>query len=163
MKTIGICELERKISASFTLFLWFVLIIFVTFYPAGMDMSLTLIICFFLFWVWRFRRNHITSINRHIINLLSIATGGFILYFSFTMMQSYYTGNAYFYFMSDKIAIITAILSIPFFLPAYNCEKAGLPQKIFFTELFLMVISFIALLACCVILWKNGFNTPFVA
>jgi len=158
MKTIEICELEKKISTFFTSYLWFVLAIFVTLYPAGMNISLILIMCFFLFWIWRFRRNHITSINRRIINLFSIATGGFILYFSFTMMY-YYVGNAYFYYMSDKIAIITAILSIPFFLPVY----IGLPKKIFFTELVLMVISFVILLVYCVILWENGFTTPFVA
>ncbi|MFA7231939.1 MAG: hypothetical protein WC071_11770 [Victivallaceae bacterium] len=163
MRTIEICNLEKKISDSFTWCLLVVVFILATIYHGGMNISLVAVMCFFLFWIWRFRRNHITSINRHIVNLLSIATGIFILYFSFTMIYNYCTGNAYFYYMSDKIAIITAILSIPFFLPVYNCRKIKLPEKRFLTELFLMVISFIVLSVYCAVLWKNGFTTPFVA
>lgn len=128
-----------------------------------MNISLISIMCFFLFWFWRIRRNYIMSINKYIVNLLSVATGVLILYYSFVMMHNYCIGNAYFYYMSDKIAIIMAILSIPFFLPIHNYRTIKLSKKRFFFELLLMVLSFIVLLVCCAILWNNGFTSPFVA
>lgn len=153
--------MEKILSSLFIWYLWIVALIMLTLYAAGINISIITIICFFLFWAWRFRRNRITSIHKVLVNLFSIATGIFILYFSFKMIYNHYTGNAYFYYMADKIGMIMAILSIPFFLPVYDHEKVS--GKRFYPELLLMGLSFLVLLFFCSILWKNGFITPFVA
>jgi len=153
--------MKKILPSLFIWYLWIVVIIMLTLYAAGINISIVTIICFLLFWAWRFRRNRITSIHKVLVNLFSIATGIFILYFSFKMIYNHYTGNAYFYCMADKIGMIMAILSIPFFLPVYDHEQV--PGKRFYSELFLMGISFLALLFFCSILWENGFITPFVA
>ena len=158
---MNLISLENKVSNFFDYYLLLMVFVMVFLYQAGINVSFILITNFLLFWSWRFKRNHLASINRHALNLLSVITGMGVLCFSSYMMYKYSTGNTYFYYMSDVIAIITLVLSIPFFIPVCSFTETPSAKKRFIIELIIMSLSLIILVIFCGVLLKNGFNTPF--